>query len=446
MNATTINNTLYPYSFFIKYLLIYFSTIRSLGFIINASKLYIKSLSHHNQRYLFYPKLIIINDITLMSALALADKIAKLEAELSELREQQKSLKVKVLVVGSGGREHAIAWKLAESPRAGKIYVAPGNGGTFLEPSIENVAGLKANDLDGIVSFAKSNAIDLVVVGPEIPLVDGLADRLIKENIQCFGPSKAAAIVEGSKAFSKDFMARHNIPTAEYRTFTKYEDAQSYIEKVDFPVVIKASGLAAGKGVLMSGSKAQALKDLKSVMLENAFGEAGSEIVIEELLEGEEASCLGFSDGKSIVAMPAAQDHKRAGDNDVGLNTGGMGAYAPAPVVTEALAKEVYEKVLKPTIDGLAKEGRTYVGVLYPGLMITKNGIRVLEYNCRFGDPETQVLLPLLKSDLLEIMLACTSGTLDEAKVEWYKGSAVTVVGASKGYPLSYPKANDFMG
>eukprot|EP00945_MAST-04E_sp_MAST-4E-sp1_P002775 g2775.t1 len=385
-----------------------------------------------------------------MSALALAEKIATLEAELSALREQQKSLKVKVLVVGSGGREHAIAWKLAQSPKAGHVYVAPGNGGTFSESTeacpVENVSGVKAGDVDGIVAFAKNNAVDLVVVGPEIPLVNGLADRLTEEKIKCFGPSKAAAVMEGSKAFSKDFMARHNIPTAEYRSFTDYEEARSYVEQVDFQVVIKASGLAAGKGVLMSGSKEQALVDLKSVMLDGAFGDAGAEIVIEELLVGEEASCMGFCDGKTIVAMPAAQDHKRVGDGDRGLNTGGMGAYAPAPVVSEDIAKEIYEKVLKPTIDGLAKEGRTYVGVLYPGLMITKQGIRVLEYNCRFGDPETQVLLPLLKSDLLEVMLACTEGTLDRLNVEWHDASAVTVVGASRGYPRSYPKGKRLYG
>ncbi len=391
----------------------------------------------------------------------IAQKILLLEAELAKLKkEQEKSLagdNVNVLVVGSGGREHTIAWKLSQSKRAGIIYFAPGNGGTNDEKNdnssnnasiIINIPSLKVTDIDGVVKFSQENNVGLVVVGPEVPLVNGMADELNKVSIPCFGPQAMAAKIEASKAFSKDFMARNNIPTAEYKNFTDYDAAKEYIENAKFQVVIKASGLAAGKGVLMPNTKEEALNDLKSVMLENAFGDAGKEIVIEERLDGEEASCMAFTDGVNIVALPAAQDHKRIWDNDRGLNTGGMGAYAPAPLVTPALTKLIMEKVLKPTVDSLRKEGRKYVGVIYPGLMINKatNTIKVLEYNCRLGDPETQVLLPLLKSDLLEIMLACTNDSLNKVNVEWHDGAAVTVVAASKGYPKKYPKGMKITG
>jgi formyltetrahydrofolate-dependent phosphoribosylglycinamide formyltransferase len=384
----------------------------------------------------------------------IGQKIASLEAELVKLKEQrQKSLlekNINVLVVGSGGREHTIVWKISQSNRVGIIYFAPGNGGGNDEESqsIINVPSLKATDIAGIVKFSKANDIGLVVVGPEVPLVKGIGDELVKVGIPCFGPNANAAKIEASKAFSKDFMARNNIPTAEYKTFTDYIEAKNYIENCNFQVVIKASGLAAGKGVLIPSTKEEALDDLKRVMLQNAFGDAGKEIVIEERLEGEEASCMAFTDGVNIVALPAAQDHKRIWDNDRGLNTGGMGAYAPTPLVTPKLTKQIMEQVLKPTVDSLRNEGRPFVGVIYPGLMINKstNTIKVLEYNCRLGDPETQVLLPLLKSDLLEIMLACTKGELHKADIQWYNGAAATVVAASKGYPKKYQKGMKITG
>mmetsp|Transcript_23381 Transcript_23381/g.42660 ORF Transcript_23381/g.42660 Transcript_23381/m.42660 type:complete len:656 (+) Transcript_23381:95-2062(+) len=358
---------------------------------------------------------------------------------------------VDVLVVGSGGREHAIACKLRESPRVRTVFCAPGNGGTAVETGMENV-NIKDSDVDGLVKFASEKKVALVFVGPEAPLCAGLADVCAKADIPCFGPSKAAAELEASKAFSKDFFARHSLPTARFQTFKKddYEAACKYVKDeyaAEREVVVKASGLAAGKGVLMPTSEAEALDAIKTVMIEGAFGAAGDEVVIEELLIGEECSCMAFCDGKVASMMVPAQDHKRVDDGDNGVNTGGMGAYAPAPCLVPRLAREV-QQVLQNTVDGLAAEGRPYVGVLYGGFMLTRSGPMLLEYNCRFGDPETQVLLPLLESDLLEISLGCAEGNLAARmpEVKWKAGAAATVVCAAKGYPGSYPKGLPISG
>jgi formyltetrahydrofolate-dependent phosphoribosylglycinamide formyltransferase len=347
-----------------------------------------------------------------------------------------------VLIVGGGGREHAIALKLSESPDVDRIICAPGNAGTSGSGKISN------EKVDDIPAYAQSNNVHLVVVGPEVPLVAGLADDLAKLHIPCFGPSAAAAQIEASKAWAKEFMNRHNIPTSQHRTFKRDElsSAEEYVKTCGFRLVVKASGLAAGKGVLIPESQEETLKALSDVFLGNAFGAAGDEVVLEERMEGPEASMLAFCDGKTVQMMPAAQDHKRALDNDNGLNTGGMGAYAPAPIITEAIANQIKVEVLEPALAGLAQEGRPFVGVLYAGMMLTTLGPKVIEFNCRFGDPETQVILPLLKSDLLHIMEACVTGTLDTIKVDWSKQHAVTIVAASEGYPLSYPKGRSIKG
>lgn len=337
-----------------------------------------------------------------------------------------------ILILGSGGREHALAWKVVQSPKLSKLYVAPGNPGTAVYG--ENVA-LDVSDHVVVVRFCVEKQIDLVIVGPEVPLADGVADALAQAGIRCFGPKKAAAQIEASKVFSKDFMARHNIPTTRYATFTRLTDALAYLELVDNLVVIKASGLAAGKGVFLPETKAEAESVLREMLESGAFGAAGSEVVIEERISGSEVSLMAFTDGTTVVPMLPAQDHKRIFDNDQGPNTGGMGAYAPAPVLTAELQAEAVEEVLKPAVAGLKAEGRPFVGVLYAGLMLTPQGIRVLEFNCRFGDPETQVVLALLASDLVEIALACVDGKLSESDVRWRAGAAVCVVLASKGYP-----------
>jgi phosphoribosylamine--glycine ligase/phosphoribosylformylglycinamidine cyclo-ligase len=337
-----------------------------------------------------------------------------------------------VLIIGSGGREHAMAWKVARSPRLSKLYIAPGNAGTMA--CGENVA-LNPDDHPALVRFCKEKQIDLVLVGPEVPLAAGIADALSAGEVRCFGPKQAAAQIEASKVFSKDFMARHNIPTARYSIFVHFDDAVACLEKVDYPIVIKASGLAAGKGVILPESFEEAKVTLKSVMIEKIFGAAGDKVVIEERLTGQEVSLMAFTDGETIVPMLPAQDHKRLLDDDCGPNTGGMGAYAPAPVFTAELMKEAVEKVLKPAVHGLREEGTPFVGVLYAGLILTPNGLRVLEFNCRFGDPETQAVLPLLETDLLDITDACVNGTLKDIGVRWKKGAAVCVVLASKGYP-----------
>jgi phosphoribosylamine--glycine ligase len=337
-----------------------------------------------------------------------------------------------VLIIGSGGREHALAWKVAQSPRLTKLYIAPGNGGT--NTCGENVP-MDVADHGSVLRFCKEKRIDLVIVGPEVPLSEGIVDSLSEGGIRCFGPKQAAAEIEASKVFSKDFMARHHIPTARYATFTKLDDAIRYLESIDYPVVIKASGLAAGKGVILPETDAEARSALENILVSKTFGDAGNEVVIEERMAGPEVSLMAFTDGTFVVPMVSAQDHKRLLDNDEGPNTGGMGAYAPAPIFTKELLQEAIEKVLQPAVDGLRNEGRTFVGVLYAGLMLTKDGIRVLEFNCRFGDPETQVVLPLLETDLLDIADACVDGKLADVNIRWKKGAAVCVVLASKGYP-----------
>ena len=338
-----------------------------------------------------------------------------------------------VLVIGSGGREHAIVWKAKQSPRLKNLYVLPGNPGTA--ELAENVSGMSVDDHAAIVDFCKQKDIDLVLVGPEAPLAAGLADSLWAGGISCFGPKRAAAQIEASKVFAKDFMARHHIPTARYATFRQFEEAIQYLDSLEDPIVIKASGLAAGKGVLLPETIDEAKATLKSILLEKTFGDAGREVVIEERLVGQEVSLMAFTDGTSVVPMLPAQDHKRLLDGDEGPNTGGMGAYAPAPIVSTDMMNEAMELVLKPAVNGLRTEGTLFVGVLYAGLMLTARGIRVLEFNCRFGDPETQVVLPLLETDLLEIVDACVNGTLADLDIHWKNGAAVCVVMASKGYP-----------
>ena len=342
-----------------------------------------------------------------------------------------------ILILGSGGREHALLWKLAQSPEATKLYAVPGNPG--MAELAECVAG-SIEDNASVVKLAQEKKIDLVVVGPEVPLTNGVVDALRAAGIKAFGPTKAAAELEGSKSFSKDIMKKYGIPTAKYEVFTDADAARAYIEKEGAPIVIKADGLAAGKGVIVAETKEQALDAVHEIMDDAAFGKAGSRVVIEALMEGEEASLLAFTDGKTIRPMVSSQDHKRAYDGDKGPNTGGMGTYAPAPVMTKDMVEQATEKILKPMIAAMAKEGRPYQGCLYAGLMITEEGPKVVEFNARFGDPETQVVLPLLKGDLVKIMQACVDGTLDTAAVDWEDGAAVCVVMASDGYPKSYKK------
>ncbi len=342
-----------------------------------------------------------------------------------------------ILILGSGGREHALLWKLAQSPEATKLYAVPGNPG--MAELAECVAG-SIEDNAAVVKLAQEKKIDLVVVGPEVPLMNGVVDALRAAGIKAFGPTKAAAELEGSKSFSKDIMKKYGIPTAKYEVFTDADAARAYIEKEGAPIVIKANGLAAGKGVIVAETKEQALDAVHEIMDDAAFGKAGSRVVIEAFMEGEEASLLAFTDGKTIRPMVSSQDHKRAYDGDKGPNTGGMGTYAPAPVMTKDMVEQATEKILKPMIAAMAKEGRPYQGCLYAGLMITEEGPKVVEFNARFGDPETQVVLPLLRGDLVKIMQACVDGTLDTAAVDWEDGAAVCVVMASDGYPKSYKK------
>ena len=340
---------------------------------------------------------------------------------------------MKVLVIGSGGREHAICLKLKESPLVDKLYCAPGNAGIA---EIAEIVPIKAMELDKITAYAKENAIDLVFVAPDDPLAAGLVDMLEAEGVKAFGPRKNAAIIEGSKAFSKEFMKRHGIPTAGYATFDEYGSARAYIEKAeDFPIVLKADGLALGKGVIICADRDSALKALDDMMLSKVFGGAGSTVVIEEFLTGREMTVLAFTDGKCVRCMPASQDHKKAYDGDKGLNTGGMGAFAPTPVYTAEIERETLENIVYPTIKGLNEEGRTFKGVIYFGLMATPKGVKVIEYNARFGDPETQAVLPLLDSDLMEIVLAVTEERLDTVDIKWKRGASLTVVAASGGYP-----------
>jgi len=414
-----------------------------------------------------------------------------------------------ILVIGRGGREHALAWKLAQSPRVGRVFVAPGNGGTALAGGkIANV-DLQESDFRGLIDFATGNGVTLTIVGPEAPLAEGIVDAFQAAGLRCFGPRRAAAQIEASKAFAKDFMVRHGIPTARHATFTDFAAALDHLRRVDYPVVLKASGLAAGKGVILPASLAEAEAALRQIMLDREFGAAGDEVVIEERLAGPEASVLAFSDGRTVALMPAAQDHKRVFDGDQGPNTGGMGAYAPAPLMTPDLLEALRRTVLQSAIDGLAAEGMPYVGVLYAGIMLTgsrygadaysthgtegsrygadaysthgtegsrygadaysthgdltdddrspntvhrspftehRTPFTVLEFNCRFGDPETQVILPLLASDLVDVIDACLEGALAQIDVRWAEGAAATVVAASEGYPGSYPKGREISG
>lgn len=342
---------------------------------------------------------------------------------------------MKVLLIGSGGREHAIAWKLAQSKMLEKLYIAPGNPGTA--EIGENVL-VDINNHQEVIKYCQKTKIDLVVIGPETPLADGLTDSLIQADILVFGPSQKAAEIESSKAFAKAFMLRHSIPTAKYKSFTNYQQALEYLKQTNQPIVIKASGLAAGKGVILPGSIEEGEKTLRQIMLDHRFGQAGNEVIIEERLSGPEISLLAFCDGKTAIPMIPAQDHKRIYDGDQGPNTGGMGAYAPAPICPPSMVQKLLKTILQPTVDGLRSEGRPFVGVLYAGLILTPDGPRVIEFNCRFGDPETQAILPLLDSDLLEVFKACVDQRLDQMQLKWNSGSAICVVLASGGYPDLY--------
>ncbi|MCG9748687.1 phosphoribosylamine--glycine ligase [Shewanella sp. Isolate8] len=349
-----------------------------------------------------------------------------------------------VLVIGSGGREHALAWKAAKSPLVEKVFVAPGNAGTALEPKLENVS-IAVEAISELVSFAKEQAIELTIVGPEVPLSLGVVDAFNEAKLPIFGPTQGAAQLESSKAFTKDFLARHNIPTAAYSNFTEIEPAKAYVTEVTantgFPIVIKADGLAAGKGVIIAQDQAEADAAIEDMLAGNKFGEAGSRVVIEEFLKGEEASFIVMVDGKNILAMASSQDHKARDNGDNGPNTGGMGAYSPAPVVTQAVHDWTVENVIRPTVDGMAAEGNVYTGFLYAGLMIAPDGsAKVLEYNCRFGDPETQPIMMRLQSDLVELCLAATRGELDKVTAEFDSRAAVGVVMAAGGYPDAYRK------
>lgn len=351
---------------------------------------------------------------------------------------------MKILVVGGGGREHAIIMKLAESHRAEKLYCAPGNGGISRYAECFDV---KATDIEGIVALAKRLAVDMVVVAPDDPLVLGMVDALNAEGIKTFGPNKAAAIIEGSKVFSKNLMKKYGIPTAEYEVFTEADKAIEYIKsRNSYPAVVKADGLALGKGVIIAQNEQEAVEAVKSIMEDKIFGESGSKLVVEEFLTGPEVSVLSFTDGNVVVPMISSMDHKRALDGDEGLNTGGMGTVAPNPFYTEAVAKECMEKIFLPTVNAMKSEGRTFKGCLYFGLMITPNGPKVIEYNCRFGDPETQVVLPLLDTDLVDIFEAVYDGRLADIPIKWKDESCACVIMASGGYPKSYPKGLEMSG
>lgn len=344
---------------------------------------------------------------------------------------------MKILVIGSGGREHAIIKKIKQNKNVSEIYAIPGNGGIERDAICIDI---KATDTNAIKDFAKKNNIDYAIVTPDDPLVAGLVDALEEIKIPCFGPNKNAAIIEGSKVFAKNLMKKYKIPTAKYETFESYDKAIEYLKTAPMPTVIKADGLALGKGVIIAETKEKAFDTVKNIMKDKAFGKSGDRIVIEEFLEGVEVSILSFTDGKTIIPMISSMDHKRIGDKDTGLNTGGMGTIAPNPYYTKEIAKECFDKIFIPTISAMNKEGRTFKGCLYFGLMITKYGAKVIEYNCRFGDPETQVILPLLKSDLLDIMIATTNGNLDKVKVEFENKSAACIIMVSEGYPLEYKK------
>lgn len=350
---------------------------------------------------------------------------------------------MKVLVVGGGGREHALVWKIAQSPLVDQIYCAPGNPGIAGLAECVNIA---AEEIDVLLDFAKAEAIDLTVVGPEVPLTLGIVDRFQASGLEIFGPNQAAARIEGSKSFSKDLMAKYAIPTAAYQTFTDRDAAVAYVKEQGAPIVVKADGLAAGKGVIVAMNEAQAIAAIDEIMLDKVFGVAGASVVIEEFMAGEEASFFAFTDGKNILPLASSQDHKRAFDNDEGPNTGGMGAYSPAPVVTSALHDEIVETIVKPTVAGMSSDGCPYSGILYVGLMIKDGKPRVVEYNARFGDPEAQPLLMRMKSDIVPFLQACARGNLLQDSIEWHDKAAVCVAMASGGYPASYNKGFEITG
>ncbi|UYG04819.1 phosphoribosylamine--glycine ligase [Halomonas sp. LR3S48] len=353
---------------------------------------------------------------------------------------------MKVLIIGGGGREHALAWKVGQSPRVERVFVAPGNAGTAHEPGLTNIA-IEATELERLVDFAHEEGVALTIVGPEAPLVEGVVDRFREAGLAIFGPTQGAAQLEGSKSFTKDFLARHAIPTAAYRTFTEVEPALAYLTEQGAPIVIKADGLAAGKGVIVAMTLAEAEAAVRDMLEANAFGDAGARVVIEEFLEGEEASFIVMVDGTTVLPMATSQDHKRALDGDAGPNTGGMGAYSPAPVVTESVHERIMERVIMPTVHGMAAEGHAYTGFLYAGLMIDAEGNpKVIEYNCRFGDPETQPIMLRLQSDLAELCLAGARGELAGHTCEWDPRAAVGVVLAAGGYPGSYRKGDAIEG
>jgi len=351
-----------------------------------------------------------------------------------------------ILVIGAGGREHALAWKAAQSPLADKVFVAPGNAGTALEPGLENVP-ISSDDIPALLAFAQGNDVGLTIVGPEAPLVAGVVDNFIAAGLKCFGPTRNAAQLEGSKAFTKDFLARHNIPTGAYGNFTDIDEALAYLKQVGVPIVIKADGLAAGKGVIIAREMETAEETIRDMLSGNSFGDAGHRVVIEEFLTGEEASFIVIADGKHILPMASSQDHKAAEDGDTGPNTGGMGAYSPAPVVTQAMHERIMDEVILPTVTGMAQEGLPYTGFLYAGVMINTDGVpKVLEYNCRFGDPETQPIMLRMKSDLVAHCLAAIDGTLDTQQADWDPRASLGVVLAAGGYPGSYQTGDVISG
>ncbi|MBR0434727.1 MAG: phosphoribosylamine--glycine ligase [Lachnospiraceae bacterium] len=350
---------------------------------------------------------------------------------------------MKVLIVGSGGREHAIALAVSKSKRVDKIYCAPGNAGIG---TIAELVPIKAMEFEVLADFAEKEKIDLTIIGMDDPLVGGIVDVFNARSLRVFGPTKAAAILEGSKAFSKDLMKKYNIPTAAYETFDNADAAVSYLKSAKMPIVLKADGLALGKGVLICNTLDEAIDGVKEIMLDKKFGTAGARLVVEEFMTGREVSVLSYCDGTTIKTMTSAQDHKRAEDGDKGLNTGGMGTFSPSPFYTEEIDKICMEKIYKPTVDAMKKEGREFKGIIFFGLMLTSDGPKVLEYNARFGDPETQVVLPRMKNDIIEVMEACIDGTLDKIDLEFENNAAVCVVLASKGYPVSYEKGFEIKG
>jgi len=353
---------------------------------------------------------------------------------------------MKVLIIGNGGREHALAWKAAQSPQVSQVFVAPGNAGTALEPALKNV-DIGVLDIPALLNFAQSEQIDLTIVGPEAPLVVGIVDAFRAAGLKIFGPTQGAAQLEGSKAFTKDFLARHNIPTAEYQNFTEVEPALAYLREKGAPIVIKADGLAAGKGVIVAMTLAEAEEAVQDILAGNAFGDAGHRIVIEEFLDGEEASFIVMVDGEHVLPMATSQDHKRVGDADTGPNTGGMGAYSPAPVVTDEVHQRTMERIIWPTVRGMAAEGNVYTGFLYAGLIIDKQGNpKVIEFNCRFGDPETQPIMMRLQSDLVDLCLAGCDGTLDTKTSSWDPRPSLGIVIAAGGYPADYRTGDVIQG